>query len=112
MWRKAHGQNCTDRGYPDRTTAGNTKGIRTLKEPSQEVRTILAIVLSLAVILAWGYFFRPKLTPPVEQPGAQKTIAGSPASAPGQAGQTPAGSAASSSPSPTAASAGVPDAAP
>jgi len=66
----------------------------------------------MAVILVWGYFFRPKATQPVEQPGVQKTVAGSPAAAPGQAGQPAAGSGAGSAESPTAASAGVAETAP
>jgi YidC/Oxa1 family membrane protein insertase len=47
-----------------------------VKELSQEVRTVLAIALSMLVIVVWGYFFGPKPTgKPVEQPGAQKTAA-------------------------------------
>jgi len=36
-----------------------------VKELSQEARTVLAVVLSMVVIVVWGYFFRPK---PVEHP--------------------------------------------
>ena len=44
-----------------------------MKEPSQEIRTVLAVVLSVVVIVVWGYFFRPKLSPPAEPPAAQKS---------------------------------------
>ncbi|HUK51743.1 MAG TPA: membrane protein insertase YidC [Candidatus Binatia bacterium] len=50
-----------------------------MKEISQEVRTVLAIVLSVVVIGIWSYFFRPK--PPAVLPGstvAQKSSATSP----------------------------------
>ncbi len=51
-----------------------------MKELSQEVRTVLAITLSMVVIVVWGYFFRPKPpSQPGEQPGAQKTAATPPA---------------------------------
>jgi YidC/Oxa1 family membrane protein insertase len=57
-----------------------------VKELSQEVRTVLAIALSMAVIVVWGYVFRPKPSAqPAEQPGAQKTAATSPAAAGGAA---------------------------
>jgi YidC/Oxa1 family membrane protein insertase len=50
-----------------------------VKEPSQEIRTILAITLSMVVVLVWGYFFRPKSPVlPVEQPGAHSTSSASP----------------------------------
>ncbi len=55
-----------------------------MKEYSQEARTVAAIILSMLVIVVWGYFFRPKLSPqPPEQPGAQKPAANSPAASPG-----------------------------
>ena len=76
---------------------------------SQEVRTVLAITLSMVVILVWGYFFRPQPpTQPVTQPGAQKSAATSPAGGPAQAA-APAGGNVSGSgaPGPTAASAAV-----
>jgi len=75
-----------------------------VKEPSQEVRTVLAITLSMAVILVWGYFFRSKApVPPPEQPGAQKTVGSSPAAPSRQAPPTVG------APSETAAPAAAPE---
>ncbi len=55
-----------------------------MKELSQEARTVLAIVLSMLVIVVWGYFFRPKPSEhPAEAPGAQKTAAPSSTASPG-----------------------------
>lgn len=64
-----------------------------MKELSQEVRTIIAIVLSVVIIGVWSYFFRPKQPPaPSTQPVAQKSAAapqaGAPA-APAAAGNVP-----------------------
>ena len=75
-----------------------------MKELSQEARTVLAVVLSMLVIVVWGYFFRPKpLEHPPEPAGAQKTAA--PANK-GSSGTIPAGGAApASQPAPTAAAA-------
>jgi len=62
-----------------------------VKELSQEARTVLAVVLSMAVIVVWGFFFRPKpLEHPPEPAGAQKTKAPGGAST---SSATPAGSA-------------------
>jgi len=63
-----------------------------VKEISQEARTVLAIVLSMLVIVVWGYFFRPKpLGHPPEPPSAEKSAA--PGSATSQRGKEPAGAA-------------------
>ena len=64
-----------------------------MKEMSQELRTVLAIVLSVVVIGAWGYFFRPKpaVVPP-EAPAEQKAPSGpaaGPPAAPAAAGNAP-----------------------
>lgn len=73
-----------------------------MKELSQEARTVLAIVLSMLVIVVWGYFFRPKpLEHPVEPSGAQKTAA---PSAPAAQGTAPPVGAASTSATAAAAS--------
>ncbi len=62
-----------------------------MKEYSQEARTVAAIVLSMLVIVVWGYFFRPKLpSQSPEQPGAQKPAASSPAPPQGAAPPTSA----------------------
>ena len=69
-----------------------------MKEPSQEIRTLLAIVLSMVVIVVWSYFFRPKPQPPVETATAQKSAEG--------AGATGANPAASGTPGTAGAAAG------
>ena len=80
-----------------------------MKEISQEVRTVIAISLSMVVILVWGYFFRPK--PPAQLPdkaASQKPAATSPASttstapAAGAGGGSVAGGATAASAAPAA----------
>jgi YidC/Oxa1 family membrane protein insertase len=87
-----------------------------VKEYSQESRTVIAIILSMLVIVVWGYFLRPK--PPAqlpEQPGASKPAATSPAGAQGPTGPVaaaaPTAGAAATISSPPAAVAPAPRAA-
>jgi YidC/Oxa1 family membrane protein insertase len=57
-----------------------------VKEPSQEIRTFLAIALSMVVILVWGYFFRPKTPPQVPTPASSgAATSGAPSAAAGNA---------------------------
>jgi len=68
-----------------------------VKEYSQEARTVVAIVLSMLVVVVWGYYFRPKAPAQLpEQPGAAKPAATSPAGSQGAA--PPAGAAAAPAP--------------
>lgn len=79
-----------------------------MKELSQEARTVLAIVLSMLVIVVWGYFFRPKpLEHPVEPPGAQKTAA--PPAAASQGTTLPGVAASGTGPSAPAAKGSAPE---
>ena len=82
-----------------------------MKEPSQEVRTVLAIVLSMLVVVLWGYFFRPK--PPAElpeQPGASKPATTSAANPQNAGVSTPAGGAQAPAANPARAVSAAPNA--
>jgi YidC/Oxa1 family membrane protein insertase len=73
-----------------------------VKEISQEARTVVAIVLSMLVIVVWGYFFRPKPQEhPPEAPSAQKSA--TPGIATSQGGTPSTGAASNPLPGATAA---------